>query len=134
MFKQEETEIYVYHNGEKVAWVDPIEIQIALEEFSPDWRQLFSAIQLNDIEATKEVIRLSRLMFSLPDPHYDEAEQKVVGLTSQGAMNVLLDYVLWSENLKKSIDPMQTSLPPSESQDLSVTNVSTESGSTSTVP
>jgi hypothetical protein len=137
MFQPEETKIYSYWNGEKVAFVDPLEVQINLEandpNFQSNFKTLFDLVQISkDAEAAKEIVKLGRVMFNLAEPRWDEKEQKVVGLTTLGVMRIVLDYINWVAEVKKNSEGTQTSADvtdPLESR--SLTSASSECGSTS---
>ncbi len=140
MYSEKETQIYRYWNGcwkdgkPVFQFVDPIEVQIHLEEHDPDYqanfKTLFDLIQISkDANAAKEIVDLGRIMFALPEP-FDDGE-RVQGLTTLGVMNVVLDYINWMSDLKKNIEDTPTSTPATESQENPTTNVSLDSGSTS---
>jgi hypothetical protein len=138
MFKAEEVKIYSYWDGEKVAWVDPIEVQINLEaqnpNFQADFKVLFDLVQIsNDANAAKEIVRLGRIMFNLKEPRWDDEQQKVIGLTTLGVIRIVLDYINWLGDVKKNIEDMQISLPvmdSSQEEKLDM-NVSVDSSSIS---
>jgi hypothetical protein len=136
MFQPEEIAIYTYFDGVEVRWVDPIEVQINLESHDPDFAKnfkiLFDLVQeSHDADAAKEIVRLGRIMFKLPEPRWDAEQQKVVGLTTLGVMRVILDYINWSLELKKNIEDTPTSVPSTDSGQNQPTNVSADSGLTS---
>jgi penicillin V acylase-like amidase (Ntn superfamily) len=136
LFKQEDTQIYSYWDGERVAFVDPIEVQINLEandpNFQSNFKTLFDLVQISkDAEAAKEIVRLGRVMFNLKEPAWNEKEEKVVGLTSLGVMRIVLDYINWISDLKKNIDDTQMSIVSTDAPPTFPMNVSVDSGSTS---
>jgi hypothetical protein len=130
IFTKEDTQIFAYYNGEKVAFCDPIEVQIRLEANNPDFQSnfkvLFDLVQLSkDAEAAKEIVKLGRLMFELPEPVWDEEKKVVVGLTTLGVIRVVMEYITWVGEQKKNIDDMPISLPVTETvADQLPTNVS----------
>ena len=138
MFKQEDTHIYSYWNGERVAWVDPVEVQINLEAHDPDFQKnfkvLFDLVQTsNDANAAKEIVDLGRAMFNLKEPKWDEKEEKVVGLTTLGVMRIVLDYINWVSELKKNGEDTVISSQSMDSPQEShvTTSVTVDSGSIS---
>jgi len=141
MFSEKETQIYRYWNGctkdgkQVFQFVDPVEVQINLEEHDPNYQSnfktLFDLVQISkDADAAKEIVDLGRIMFKLPEP-FDDGE-RVQGHTTLGVMRVVLDYINWMSDLKKNIDDTPTLLPltGSEEEKLDM-NVSVDSGSTS---
>lgn len=124
MFDEQEVNIFVYWNGEKKAFVDPVDIQCNLESYpgGDNIDQLFKAAELGDANAIKEVVSIGRTMFALPEPRLDEND-KLIGLSSEGVCKLLLRFVEYTAELKKNIEDTPISVPSTDAQTELPTNV-----------
>jgi hypothetical protein len=142
MYSPAECQIYRYWDGTynndglpTYKGIDPIEVQIRLEEHDPNYQQsfktLFDMVQISkDADAAKEIVDLGRIMFGLSEGWDDGTRWQ--GHTTMGVMSVVLDYINWMSDLKKNIEDTPTIVPPTEVQETtSVTNVSLDVGSIS---
>lgn len=137
MYSEKETHIYRFWNGcfkdgkPVFQWVDPIEVQINLEEHDPNFattiKTLFDLIQIsNDANAAKDLVDLGRIMFKLPAA-YDDGE-RVQGHTTEGVMNIISDYIIWIGDIKKNIEDTPILPLVTESVEDQTTSVSVDSG------
>lgn len=138
MFNKEEVKIFKYNNGTKLVGVDPIDVQINLEsqEHFEDIDKLVSSMQLGDVKALGELVKIGRAMFNIAPLELDQETGESTGLGSLGVVKVLTDFTLYMEELKKNGEDMLTSQPPTDSQQdsgqeqESPTNALSECGST----
>jgi hypothetical protein len=141
MFSPKETQIYRFWNGEFdkegkpiYAFCDPLEVQVRLETHDPNYQQsfktLFDMVQISkNSDAAKEIVDLGRIMFDLKEPYDDPVLERVQGHTTFGVMSIVLEYISWMNDLKKSIEDTPTGVSVMEAQEEPLpTNVSLECG------
>jgi hypothetical protein len=104
-------QLFGYWDGEKKVWQDPLTI-IDLLETDPVYRKDFHPLVAQQDQgqqgrdAWNVMLSAYRRAFNLKE--YDPATQK--GLTSSEVSALYHAFCLFTESLKKSIEPMQTQL------------------------